>query len=186
MSATDKKTGYLYVLAHSELPGYYKLGQTTKHPEQRLKTHNSDKERILGKIVQRTGKPWQLIYYVPVTNARRAESATLWYDVLPRWDNLELNAGDIISAIEDLKRNPYLDQARYAVMLETELVFYDYESILSALEREWSREGLPMTCEAMIKEIKVERRSKDKRRRQNPDGSWNDDEIGSNKRHSDV
>jgi predicted GIY-YIG superfamily endonuclease len=177
MSATEKRTGYLYVLAHPDLPGYYKLGQTTKHPEKRLKTHNSQKERLLGKIVERTGKPWQLIYYVPVTDARRGESATLWYDVLPRWDNLELNAGSIIGAIEDLKSNLYLDQTRYAEMLETELLFYDYEAILKTLEREWSRDGLSETCEAMIKEMKVERRSKDKRRRQNPDGSWNDDEV---------
>src|SRR5208282_6189823 len=108
--------------------------------------------------------------------ARRGESATLMYDILPRWDNLELNVGGIVDAIEDLKRNPYLDQARYAEMLETELLPYDYEVRLKALEREWSRDKLSETCEAMIKEMKVERRSKDKRRRQNPDGSWNDDE----------
>ena len=85
--------------------------------------------------------------------------------------------GSIIGAIEDLKSNLYLDQTRYAEMLETELLFYDYEAILKTLEREWSRDGLSETCEAMIKEMKVERRSKDKRRRQNPDGSWNDDEV---------
>ena len=56
-------------------------------------------------------------------------------------------------------------------MLETELTFYDYKALLKAIEREWSRDGLLETCEAIVKEIKVERRSKDKRRRQNPDGS---------------
>ena len=90
---------------------------------------------------------------------------------------MELSAGSIIGAIEDIKSSHYLDQARYAAMLETELMFYDYEATLKALDREWSRDGLSETCEAMIKEVKVERRSKDKRRRQNPDGSWNDDEI---------
>jgi hypothetical protein len=97
--------------------------------------------------------------------------------VLPRWDNLELNAGDIIIVIEDIIKNPYLDKARYAEMLKTELVSFDYKALIIALEQEWSRDGLAEACEVMIKEVKVERRSKDKRRRQYPDGSWNDDPI---------
>jgi hypothetical protein len=177
MSATTKKNGYLYVLAHPDLPGYYKLGQTTKHPEERLKTHNTDKQRILGKIVQRTGRPWLLIYFVPVTDARRAESATLWYDVLPRWDNLELSTGSVEDAVQDIRKSPYLDQTRFSEMLNSELLFYDQTALLQTLERAWSRDGLSESSEAMIRDLKAERRSRDRRRRQYPDGSWSDDPI---------
>jgi hypothetical protein len=175
MSTTKDKSGYLYVLAHPDLPGYYKLGQTTKHPTKRLKIHNTSFERILGKLAQLTGKPWQLIYYVPVTDPRRAESAFLWYDVLPRWDNLEINKGDISGVIEEIKTSSYLDQVRYNEMINSELRGHDIETLLIQLKGSWSRDGVVEACEVMIKNVKEERRSRDKRRRQYPDGSWSDD-----------
>lgn len=170
MSAPTKKNGYLYVLVHPDLPGYHKLGQTTKHPSQRLKEHNNQKARFIGKIVQRTGRPWQLLYYIPVTDPRRAESATLWYDVLPRWDNLELSSGDVRGAIEDIKRSPYLERQKYAEMITTELSSYDYERILRDLAHEWSRDGTAERCEALIEQLKTERNRTDRRRRQFPNG----------------
>lgn len=160
-----ENAGYLYVLLHPDLPHYYKLGQTTKHPTERLKNHNTVKTKILGKIVQFTNKPWQLIYYVPVTNPRKAESATLWYDVLPRWDNLELNNGDVAVVIEDIIKSPYLDQDKYMYLLETELVFYDYKFFIESFEREWERDGLVAECDKMIKKVKEERLQNDNRRR---------------------
>ncbi|MBN2433827.1 MAG: GIY-YIG nuclease family protein [Spirochaetes bacterium] len=35
------KAGYLYVLSHPSDPELYKVGQTTRHPEERLAEHNS-------------------------------------------------------------------------------------------------------------------------------------------------
>ncbi|MCD1653561.1 hypothetical protein K7J14_02465 [Treponema zuelzerae] len=164
-----ENTGYLYVLFHPDLPHYYKLGQTTKHPMERLKSHNTDRTKILGKLVQLTNKPWQLIYYVPVTNPRKAESATLWYDVLPRWDNLELNNGDVIVVIEDIIKSPYLDQDKYNFLLGTELVFYDYKSLIESFERGWERDGLVDQCDELIKKVKDERLKNDKRHRYKDD-----------------
>jgi len=161
----DTNSGYLYVLIHSALPNYYKLGQTTKHPIERLKSHNNDKTRILGKLAQLTNKPWQMLYYVPVNNPRKAESATLWYDVLPRWDNLELNNGEVISAIEDMIKSPYLDKERYKYLLETELLYYDYKAMIITIKKEWEGEGVVEECEKMMLKVKEERNKNDNRRK---------------------
>lgn len=167
--ATIKKAGYLYVLVNPRLPNYFKLGQTTKHPTERLKDHNSNKNRILGKIAQITKSPWQLLYYVPVTNARKAESATLWNDILPRWDNLELYKGDIIPVVEDIIKSPYLDLERYHTVLATELIHYDYKSILTILEKDWGNEHLSLEADRIVQEVKKEREANDKR---HVSGSW--------------
>lgn len=108
------KSGYLYLLTHPCLPEYLKLGYTTNHPRARLKEHNSHGKKFLGQIVQRTAKPWQLIYYVPVTDVRSAES--YFYDLVPRFGNLELMRASPIEGViaEGLKRNAYLDEARYS------------------------------------------------------------------------
>jgi hypothetical protein len=162
-----KKKGYLYVLAHPDLPGYFKLGQTKKHPTKRLREHNLSHDRLLGKVVKITGIPWQLIYFVPVTNPRQAEAATFWYDILPRFGNIELNKGDIRHAIEDIKENIYLDHDLFEKLASTELLFYDYEVILNTLEKEWSQDGLLEKGEALIQKIKLERDSNDRRKSSN-------------------
>src|SRR5262249_8737105 len=36
------KSGYLYVLVHASDPDLYKVGQTTRHPQERLVEHNSN------------------------------------------------------------------------------------------------------------------------------------------------
>jgi hypothetical protein len=156
------RPGYLYLLTHPDLPGYFKLGHTTKHPQARLKEHNSDGKKFLGQIVQRTGKLWQLIYYVPVTDARRAES--YFYDVFPRFGNLELMSGSIEGIIEqELKGNPYLDKARYAEMQEDELRDYDVNPLLDSIRAEWARDGVAEACEEMLGELKEERDRNDRR-----------------------
>jgi hypothetical protein len=36
------ESGYLYVLVHPSDPDLYKVGQTTRHPQERLVEHNCD------------------------------------------------------------------------------------------------------------------------------------------------
>lgn len=54
------KSGYLYVLAHPSGPSLYKIGQTTRKPEERLAQHNSNYEELAGQIVKETGQKWKL------------------------------------------------------------------------------------------------------------------------------
>ena len=157
------KSGYLYLLMHPDLPGYFKLGHTTKHPQARLKEHNSDGKKFLGQIVQQTGSLWQLIYYVPVTDARRAKS--YFYDVFHRFGNLELMRGSPIEGISEygLKRNPYLDEARYVELQENELRDYDVDALLESMRAKLVRDGVAHACEAMLGKLKEERDRNDRR-----------------------
>lgn len=54
------KSGYLYVLVHPSDPDLYKVGITTRNPENRLAEHNSNYETYTGKIVKETGQKWEL------------------------------------------------------------------------------------------------------------------------------
>lgn len=157
------RPGYLYLLTHPDLPEYFKLGYTTKHPQVRLKEHNSHGKEFLGQIVQRTAKVWQLVYYVPVTDARRAES--YFYDVCPRFGNLELMRISSIEGVieQELKRHPYLDKARYAEMQENELRGYDVDALLDSLRAEWARDGVAEACEEMLGELTEGRDRNDRR-----------------------
>jgi hypothetical protein len=157
------KPGYLYLLMHSDLPGYFKVGHTTKHPQARLKEHNSDVKKFLGQIVQQTGTVWQLIYYVPVTAARRAES--YFYDVFPRFRNLELMRISPIEGIieQELKRSPYLHKTRYAELQEGELRDYDVDVLLESMRAKWAQEGVAYRCEEMLGKLKEERERNDRR-----------------------
>jgi len=157
------KPGYLYLLTHPCFPKYFKLGYATKHPRARLKEHNSHGKKFLGQIVQRTAKPWRLIYYVPVTDARSAES--YFYDVVPRFGNLELMSASHIEGVisEGLKRNSFLDKARYAEMQEDELRDYDVDALLESMREEWAQDGVADECEKMLGELTEERRRKDRR-----------------------
>lgn len=61
------KSGYIYVLVHPSDPELYKIGVTTRKPEQRLARHNSDYNELTGRIVKETGQKWELkeFYAVP-------------------------------------------------------------------------------------------------------------------------
>ncbi len=53
-------TGYIYVLVHPSDPDLYKIGRTSRTPEDRLREHNSDRNKLAGKIVKETGQKWEL------------------------------------------------------------------------------------------------------------------------------
>ena len=68
------KSGYLYVLVHPSDPDLYKVGQTTRHPEERLAEHNSNYEEYAGQIVKETGQKWELKTYIAVPDPYWAET----------------------------------------------------------------------------------------------------------------
>ena len=67
------KSGYLYVLVHPSDPNLYKVGQTTRHPEERLVEHNSNYAKLAGRIVKETGQKWELKTYFAVPDTNWAE-----------------------------------------------------------------------------------------------------------------
>ena len=68
------KSGYLYVLVHPSDPDLYKIGITTRTPQERLAQHNSDYSQLAGRIVKETGQIWELKEYHPVPDPYYAES----------------------------------------------------------------------------------------------------------------
>jgi hypothetical protein len=71
------KSGYIYVLVHPSDPDLYKIGITTRNPEQRLAQHNSDYTQLTGRIVKETGQKWELKEYHAVPDPYWAE-AVFW------------------------------------------------------------------------------------------------------------
>lgn len=71
------KSGYLYVLIHPSQPDLYKVGQTIRHPEERLAEHNTRYEKYAGQIVKATGQRWELKTYISVADPYWAE-AIFW------------------------------------------------------------------------------------------------------------
>jgi hypothetical protein len=67
------KSGYLYVLVHPSDPDLHKIGQTTRHPEERLVEHNSSYSKHAGRIVKETGQKWVLKIYISVPDPKWAE-----------------------------------------------------------------------------------------------------------------
>ncbi len=69
--------GYLYVLTHPSDPNLYKVGQTTRHPNDRLEEHNCRHDEYPGQIVKKTGLNWELKTFIAVPDVYWAE-ATFW------------------------------------------------------------------------------------------------------------
>jgi len=67
------KSGYLYVLAHPSDPDLYKIGVTVLHPEKRLAQHNSQLDKLAGRVVKETGQKWELKTYIDVPDPYWAE-----------------------------------------------------------------------------------------------------------------
>lgn len=87
------KPGYLYVLIHPSDPELFKIGQTTRTPEERLNEHNCNFSKIAGKIVRETGQKWILKTYIEVPDPYWAE-AIFWnaspYAALPYRYGIEM------------------------------------------------------------------------------------------------
>ncbi len=70
-------SGYLYVLVHPSDTELYKVGQTSRTPEERLIEHNSNYGKYAGQIVKVTGQKWEIKTYIAVADRYWAE-AVFW------------------------------------------------------------------------------------------------------------
>ena len=166
------RKGYLYLMQHPDNPGLVKIGRTTRPPQQRLAEHNE--RGITGEIARATGKPWELVHYVPVTDASKAE-AYLWeyfggkggggyidsyfrrkgggaYDHGKVAGKIELLPSSVERVLDGLMNCAFLDKERYEAMLSVELRDYDVSKLLESIqaEREAKRadEKRPRTAKA--------------------------------------
>ncbi len=115
-----KKNGFLYVLRHpslsfadwglSEGEYMYKIGETIRTVEIRLKQHNTDFTKAAGKIVEETGQVWEVQQIVAVEDVYVAESL-FWrhskYADIPFLGGVEIvpmTVSDMESAINALLR----------------------------------------------------------------------------------
>jgi len=67
--------GFIYLLTHPSDRNLIKVGMTTRNPEVRLKEHNTQFDKAVGKIVEATGLEWVLKEYFEVEDTYNAESA---------------------------------------------------------------------------------------------------------------
>ena len=69
------KSGFIYVLTHPSDPYLIKVGMTTRSPNVRLQEHNTQFDKVVGKVVETTGQEWILKEFCAVEDTYNAESA---------------------------------------------------------------------------------------------------------------
>ena len=69
------KAGFIYVLIHPSDPYLIKVGMTTRSPQVRLKEHNTQFDKVAGKVVEATGQDWVIKEFFAVEDTYNAESA---------------------------------------------------------------------------------------------------------------
>lgn len=69
------KAGFIYVLTHPSDPYLIKVGMTTRSPQIRLKEHNTQFDKVAGKVVKTTGQKWIIKEFFAVEDTYNAESA---------------------------------------------------------------------------------------------------------------
>lgn len=69
------KAGFIYVLIHPSDPNLIKVGMTTRSPQVRLKEHNTQFDKVAGKVVEATGQEWIIKEFFAVEDTYNAESA---------------------------------------------------------------------------------------------------------------
>ncbi len=69
------KSGFIYVLIHPSDPNLIKVGMTTRSPQVRLKEHNTQFDKVAGKVVEATGQEWIIKEFFAVEDTYNAESA---------------------------------------------------------------------------------------------------------------
>lgn len=69
------KQGYIYILKHPSDETLIKVGMTTRNVEQRIKEHNTQLDKAVGKLVKATGQEWVLYDSFPVEDTYNAEAA---------------------------------------------------------------------------------------------------------------
>ena len=69
------KSGFIYVLTHPSDPYLIKVGMTTRSPNVRLQEHNTQFDKVVGKVVETTGQEWILKEFCAVEDTYNAKSA---------------------------------------------------------------------------------------------------------------
>jgi len=69
------KSGFIYILTHPSDSNLIKVGMTTRHPNIRLKEHNTQLDKAAGEVVKATGQEWILNKFFKVEDTYNAESA---------------------------------------------------------------------------------------------------------------
>ena len=69
------KSGFIYVLTHPSDAYLIKVGMTTRNPNVRLREHNTQFDKVVGKVVEATGQEWILKEFCAVEDTYNAESA---------------------------------------------------------------------------------------------------------------
>jgi hypothetical protein len=69
------KSGFIYVLTHPSDPYLIKVGMTIRSPNVRLREHNTQFDKVAGKVVEATGQEWILKEFCAVEDTYSAESA---------------------------------------------------------------------------------------------------------------
>jgi hypothetical protein len=148
---------YLYLLIHTSGPGYVKVGRTINHPRRRLAAHNT--RGITGEIAKAAGKPWELIHYVPVTDAVKAEAHH--YDEFHRFGHREIMGLSMLEwALNSLLKSEFLDRACYEAMLEDELRDYDVTDLLDCMRLQHKADAAFERRKSALKRAETRRRNR--------------------------
>ena len=67
--------GFIYILTHPSDINLIKVGMTTRSPHVRLKEHNTQFDKVAGKVVEATGQEWIIKECFEVEYTYNAESA---------------------------------------------------------------------------------------------------------------
>ena len=73
MKSKQTIAGYLYLLSHPSDKNLFKVGVTRRKALIRLAEHNTQLEKVAGKVVKDTGKLWELKEVIKVEDIYLAE-----------------------------------------------------------------------------------------------------------------
>jgi predicted GIY-YIG superfamily endonuclease len=152
--------GYIYLLQHPDKPGYVKIGRTARTPQKRLAEHNE--RGHMGETAQTSGRPWELIHYVPVKDASKAEAYVWDYLCVPKFGKIELHPMPLDAIMEVLMAFDYLDKDKYSAMLHGELREYEVSGLLDSIRMTREKEAAERTAER--KRLRVLRTAETRRR----------------------
>jgi hypothetical protein len=116
----------------------------------------------MGETAQTSGRPWELIHYVPVKDASKAEAYVWDYLCVPKFGKIELHPMPLDAIMEVLMAFDYLDKDKYSAMLHGELREYEVSGLLDSIRMTREKEAAERTAER--KRLRVLRTAETRRR----------------------
>ncbi len=98
---------------HLSDPNLFKIGRTTRKPDERLAQHNCNGKEFTGQIVKETGQKWKLKEYFAVPDPVYAEAA-FWEAMHTMTGEPERGKIEVITSIEWGPLQMCLDEAKKA------------------------------------------------------------------------